>query len=92
MITNTQEFRKAALDSRSKATTSMPPQVHDYEFWTEELRRCKEGYKVGDTWITGNDYFYLNVQMKVMDDNKKGGAAKKVDFPGFWTAITSSST
>ena len=49
------------------------------------MRRCKEGYKVGDTWITGNHYFYLNyVQMKVMDDNKKGGAAKKVDFPGFW--------
>ena len=87
MITNTQEFRKAALDFQKQGYyIDAPAGSQDfYEFWTEELRRCKEGYKVGDTWITGNHYFYLNyVQMKVMDDNKKGGAAKKVDFPGFW--------
>ena len=87
MITNTQEFRKAALDFQKQGYyIDAPAGSQDfYEFWTEELRRCREGYKVGDTWITGNHYFYLNyVQMKVMDDNKKGGAAKKVDFPGFW--------
>ena len=87
MITNTQEFRKAALDFQKQGYyIDAPAGSQDfYEFWTEELRRCREGYKVGDTWITGNHYFYLNyVQMKVMDDKKKGGAAKKVDFPGFW--------
>ena len=87
MIANTHEFRRAALDFQKQGYyIDAPPGSQDfYEFWTEELRRCKEGYKVGDTWITGNHYFYLNyVQMKVMDDNKKGGAAKKVDFPGFW--------
>ena len=87
MIANTQEFRKAALDFQKQGYyIDAPAGSQDfYEFWTEELRRCKEGYKVGDTWITGNHYFYLNyVQMKVMDENKKGGAAKKVDFPGFW--------
>jgi hypothetical protein len=87
MITNTQEFRKAALDFQKQGYyIDAPAGSQDfYEFWTEELRRCQEGYKVGDTWITGNHYFYLNyVQMKVMDEGKKGGAAKKVDFPGFW--------
>lgn len=87
MIANTQEFRRAALTFQERGFyIDAPAGSQDfYEYWVEELRRCKEGYKVGDTWITGNHYFYLNyVQMKVMDENKKGGAAKKVDFPGFW--------
>ena len=88
MITNTQEFRRAALEFQKQGYyIDAPAGSQDfYEFWTEELRRCKEGFKVGDTWITGNHYFYLNyVQMKVLDNgNKKGGASKTVNFPGFW--------
>ena len=87
-LTNTQEFRRASLDFQKQGYYIDAPEGSQdfYEFWTEELRRCKEGYKVGDTHITGNHYFYLNyVQMKIMDTgNKKGGAVKKVDFPGFW--------
>lgn len=87
-LANTQEFRRAALDFQKQGYyIDAPPGSQDfYEFWTEELRRCREGYQVGDTKITGNHYFYLNyVQMKILDDgNKKGGAVKKVDFPAFW--------
>ena len=88
MIANTQEFRRASLDFQKQGYyVDAPAGSQDfYEYWTEELRRCREGYSVGGVRITGNHYFYLNyVQMKVMDEgNKKGGARKKVDFPGFW--------
>jgi len=87
-LTNTQEFRRAALDFQKHGYyIDAPSGTQDfYEFWSEELRRCRDGYTVGDTTITGNHYFYLNyVQMKVMDElGKKKGAVKKVDFPSFW--------
>jgi hypothetical protein len=87
-LTNTNEFRRAARAFQDKGYyIDAPSGSQDfYEFWMEELRRCREGYTVGGMHITGNHYFYLNyVQMKIMDmGNKKGGAIKKVDFPGFW--------
>lgn len=88
MIANTNEFRRAALDFQKQGYyIDAPAGSQDfYEYWTEELRRCREGHVVAGVHITGNHYFYLNyVQMKVMDEgNKKGGAKKTVDFPGFW--------
>lgn len=87
-ITNTNEFRRAALDfQRQGYYIDAPAGSQDfYEFWTEELRRCTDGYTVGDTHITGNHYFYLNYcTIKILDAGKKGkGASKKVDFPHFW--------
>jgi len=41
--------------------THAPKGSNDYiEFWDEQERRCKEGYKVGDITITGEHYGYLN--------------------------------
>lgn len=65
-------------------------------FWDEELRRCKEGYKVGDCKITGNHYFYLNYCrilrvvggsndfLEYDEDYDDVSADKEMMFPDFW--------
>lgn len=63
-------------------------------YWDEQLRRCKEGFSVGDVKITGDHYFYLNFcQIKKTEDTRtikekltkrKISATKIVTFPDFW--------
>jgi hypothetical protein len=50
------------------------------EFWKEQLRRCRDGYKPsGYTWIPGRYYFYLNF---IQFPTAFGGTARKVkDYP-----------
>lgn len=88
MLTNTAEFRKEAQHFLKYGFYTGDPQgsAPYFEYWTEQLKRCKEGYKVGDTWITGHHYFYLNFcQIRLTDNIKKGEATRKVTtFPGFW--------
>lgn len=64
------------------------------EYWTEQLRRCKEGYGILDDEgnyhkITGNHYFYLNfTQIQIVnfgDENDETSVAEKVTMnPDFW--------
>ena len=64
------------------------------EYWTEQLRRCKEGYGVLDDEgnyhkITGNHYFYLNfTQIQIVnfgDEDDETSVAEKVTMnPDLW--------
>ena len=42
------------------------PNTQDwFNYWEEQLRRCIEGYQVGNHKITGHHYFYLNYSFRV---------------------------
>lgn len=61
---------------------------HD-SFWTEEVRRCNEGYTVGDRTITGDHYFYLNyspIRRVIYDKHNKltKAVSKGISLPDFW--------
>lgn len=55
------------------------------DFWTEERRRCLEGFSVGGVMIPGEYYNYLNYCP--IQKSEKGGfntATKVKGFPDFW--------
>lgn len=56
------------------------------EYWTEQLRRCKEGYEVGGHKITGHHYQYLNFsQIEVVIQVKGTKVSRKITKnPDFW--------
>ena len=49
-------------------------------YWETQLDRCINGYSVGDAYITGHHYFYLNFSQIKLEKNKK----KIISFPDFW--------
>ena len=54
------------------------------EFWSEEYRRCREGYTVNGYTITGDHYFFLNYyQLMNTAETKKAGEGRFMDFPDF---------
>lgn len=58
-----------------------------FEYWDEQSRRCKEGYSVAGSKITGHHYAYLNFYpiMKVDLKEVKGKKASKIEaMPDFW--------
>jgi hypothetical protein len=64
-LVNTQYFREAAIDFRrnnGKYTLAPRGSKEYFDYWQLQDKRCKEGYKVGGTWITGRHYFHLNFQ------------------------------
>lgn len=64
-LVNTQYFKEAGINFfKNGGYYTLAPRgsVEYYEFWKEEERRCREGYRVGDTWITGRHYWHLNYQ------------------------------
>lgn len=95
MFTNTQEFKREAQHwLKYGVYTDAPKGTGDYkEYWTEQLKRCREGYSVGGLKITGDHYFYLNfcqIKLTNKEDAEASGisirkAGKKiVAFPDFW--------
>lgn len=64
--------------------THAPEGTSEYiEFWDTQETRCKEGYSVGGTRITGEHYAYLNFGriLATVDDGKR---QRKIDtFPKF---------
>jgi hypothetical protein len=83
MLANTHEFSQAGKHFLEHGFYCGDPQgsAAYFEYWAEELRRCTDGYSVGDVSITGHHYFYLNyVQIKLTDKGNK----KIVSFPNFW--------
>lgn len=62
-LVNTRYFSEAAIDWKKNGGryTTAPHGSRDYyQYWEEQDKRCKYGYKVGDTWISGRHYGYLN--------------------------------
>jgi hypothetical protein len=55
------------------------------KFWTEERRRCLQGYSVDDVWITGEHYFYLNYCQigRVAINKDTGEETEEIKFPMF---------
>ena len=99
MFTNTAYFSEAARDFRNnKGIYCKAPRFSkEYrDYWKIQMERCRDGYSVAGTWITGRHYFYLNffpiykVPDKVaIDIYKKRNdivrtADKIIDFPRFW--------
>ena len=101
-FTNTSYFSEAANVYKRDGFYCKAPKGHpDYKaFWTEQKRRCLQGYTVGDLSITGRHYFYLNFCPIKRTSAKKGGGnditiatdirqiqgmqAKELLFPAFW--------
>jgi len=82
---NTEIFSESAKHYlKHKVYTFAPEGTSEHiEFWDEEERRCKEGYSVGGTRITGEHYAYLNYGriLATVDDGKR---QRKIDtFPKF---------
>lgn len=72
-LVNTRLFSEAATDfhkNGGRYTTAPRGSREYFEYWKEQERRCRDGYKVGDTWIPGRYYFYLNFcpMFKVPDE------------------------
>lgn len=59
---NTNEFKRAGQHFVKHGVYTHAPKNSSpwRNFWKEETRRCKEGYTVGNLWISGKHYFYLN--------------------------------
>lgn len=73
MLTNTQEFRREALffEKYGHYDCGVKDTIHYVDYWTEQYDRCINGYKVGDTYITGYHYFYLNFWNMMVVEKKK---------------------
>jgi hypothetical protein len=62
-LVNTGYFSEAAKGwvKNGGRYTDAPVGSRDYhQYWEEQEKRCLYGYKVGDLWIPGRFYFYLN--------------------------------
>lgn len=56
-----------------------------FDFWSEQMNRCKEGYTVGKYTITGDHYFFLNFYRLLNVNNiKKAAAGRDETFPDFF--------
>ena len=56
-----------------------------FDFWTEERRRCLEGYVVDGVMIPGEYYFYLNYCPIQKSEKTGNGIGQKISgFPDFW--------
>ena len=84
---NPAPFREAAETyEKFKYYTNYKPGSKPYkEYWKEQLRRCTEGYTVGNYRITGDHYFFLNfyrMQTVNLDATKKT-TGRGQSFPSF---------
>lgn len=90
-LVNTAQFSYTARDFKKNGDryTTAPYGSRDYfQFWEEEDRRCMYGYKVGDLWIPGRMYFWLNhfpinrvpeaVRLRIREQYKRTG--QLIDF------------
>lgn len=95
-LVNTQYFREAALDFKKNkgVYTKAPRGSRDYyDYWDEQNDRCIYGYSVGDLWIPGKLYWFLNFtpMLRIPEDKMQllrqgkdfASIIKLVDFPSF---------
>lgn len=97
-LENMDYFRERALYFQEHGVyTHLYPNRHPnsefIKFWTEEARRCKDGYvrESDGEWISGYYYWYLNYSpiLKTKDildeEGKLTGRAERIyDFPDVW--------
>lgn len=90
---NTDKFRPAALYYQehgvyTKAKKNRHPRSEYKKYWDEQFRRCKYGYHIGDMWITGYHYWFLNfckIERNVeVIENGEVKTVREYDFPSFW--------
>ena len=86
---NSETFREEAKHFRKyKYYCPDPAGSPGYlEYWTEQRKRCRNGYSSGGSTITGDHYYYLNfcpIQKAEESEYIKGLGKKVVDFPDFW--------
>lgn len=87
MLVNTRYFQEEArrfTESGEKDPSYCRYQVNTFayrEYWDEQHKRCMEGYKVGDLWIPGPYYFYLNFVQILGRDEVTGRKTRR--FPRF---------
>lgn len=66
--------------------SAFPPGTKKYrDFWTEEFRRCNEGYEVNGYRITGDHYFFLNYYQLKESKVDKAGQGRGMKFPEFFS-------
>ncbi len=97
MLVNTQYFRESALyyNKYGRYPDGNFGTLEYERFWEQEIERCRNGYKVGDTWVSGYHYFYLNYYRiiavekvvgklygEVTKDRQRGERVER--FPDFW--------
>lgn len=88
-------FRPAALYYKENGCyTFLQPNSNpnsEYGQWfTEEVRRCREGYvrEADGEWVTGLCYFYLNYSPIMLNRLAQDDIYVRVeDFPDFWEGI-----
>lgn len=98
MLVNTQYFRQEAIfyNKYGHYNDGEKDTIEYNNFWDREYDRCIDGYKVGDTWVTGYHYWYLNY-WKIMLNRESAASlygevtkTKKIkksrveSFPDFW--------
>jgi hypothetical protein len=55
------------------------------DWWSEELRRCKEGYEYNGYRVTGDHYFFLNYYILMNVKNlARAGQGRTETQPDFW--------
>lgn len=56
-----------------------------HEFWESEYDKCQNGMTNSKGYtITGDNYFFLNYyKMKIVDQSKKNGTGRRMEFPYF---------
>lgn len=90
---NSSVFREEAIKFiKTKNYCTAPKGSPDWvTYWTEQLRRCIEGYSIVQkdgsiVKITGHHYFYLNfTQIQVVKKLKNSKASRKISInPDFW--------
>jgi hypothetical protein len=91
MLVNTKEFSREAqfFNKYGRYDCGTKGSIQYRQFWEREKIRCRYGYKVGDLWITGYHYYYLNycrieIVEKATGDSKNKSASRRWDFPQFW--------
>lgn len=92
-LVNTRYFSEAAIDYKNNKGryTKAPVGSREYtEYWELHESRCKNGYKVGDLWVPGRHYWYLNFTpiLKIPDAELLRVLAEKKDKRGNMGAMT----
>jgi hypothetical protein len=87
MWVNSQVFREEALHYKKYGYYCADPSGSPdwVTYWTEQRRRCIQGYTVGGVKITGDHYNYLNFCPILKTEDTKSKKSRKInDFPDFW--------
>jgi hypothetical protein len=83
MLTNTHLFQEAGNTFRKDGIYINAPKksIGYREYWDEETRKCLEGITIGNVWVPGTYYYYLNYTQILR--TVAGSKEKVYDFPKF---------